>query len=144
MVSQRLPPKIRTPAWFHCTSILCARSSFFIDYQDFKFLGHQMLPKVILAHSDARESTKSVKRPIIMFCGGVDTIGSLPSFYLGGIALVDLQTMQPIWEVPISMTSELGTPVTQNPIDIAVVDGKLRIYCLPDQHNSTLYVYEAA
>ena len=118
-------------------------SSFFIDYQDCKFLGHHMLPKVISAHSDARESTKSVKRPI-MFCGGVVTIDSLPSFNLGGIALVDLQTIQPIWEVPISMTSELGTPVTQNPIDIAVVDGKLRIYCLPDQHNSTLYVYEAA
>ncbi len=77
-----------------------------------------------------------------MFCGGVATIGS--SFNLGGIALVDLETMQPLWEVPIAMTSDLGVSMTQNPIDIAVVDSKLRIYCLPDQHNSTLYIYEAA
>lgn len=49
-----------------------------------------------------------------------------------------------LWEVPISLTSDLGTSMTENPIDIAVVDGKLRIYCLPDQHNSTLYVYDAA
>jgi hypothetical protein len=117
-------------------------SSHFIDYQDCKFLGHHSLPNVMTAHSDAPESTKSVKRPI-MFCGGVATIGSSSSFSLGGIALVDLQTMQPIWEVPIAMTSELGSPVTQNPIDIAVVDGKLRIYCLPDLHNATLYVFEA-
>jgi len=117
-------------------------SSFFIDYQDCKFLGHHMLPRVLSAHSDAVESTKRVEQPI-MFCGGVATIGSFPSIDLGGIALVNLQTMQPIWEVPITMTSALGSPVTQNAIDIAVVDGKLRIYCLPDQHNSTLYVYEA-
>ncbi|OKP01054.1 hypothetical protein PENSUB_7635 [Penicillium subrubescens] len=111
--------------------------SFFIDYQDCKFLGHYALPEAMAA----RVSDQGSKRPI-MFCGGVATIGS--SFHLGGIALVDLQTMLPLWEVPIAMTSDLGASVTQNPIDIAVVDGKLRIYCLPDQHNSTLYVYEAA
>lgn len=111
--------------------------SFFVDYQDCKFLGHYALPDAMAV----RASDQGTKRPI-MFCGGVATIGS--SFYLGGIALVDLQTMLPLWEVPIAMTSDLGASVTQNPIDIAVVDGKLRIYCLPDQHNSTLYVYEAA
>jgi hypothetical protein len=111
--------------------------SFFIDYQDCKFLGHYALPDAMAA----RVSDQGRKRPI-MFCGGVATIGS--TFHLGGIALVDLQTMLPLWEVPIAMTSDLGASVTQNPVDIAVVDGKLRIYCLPDQHNSTLYVYEAA
>jgi hypothetical protein len=111
--------------------------SFYIDYQDCKFLGHYALPDAMAARANDQGS----KRPI-MFCGGVATIGS--SFHLGGIALVDLQTMLPLWEVPIAMTSDLGASVTQNPIDIAVVDGKLRIYCLPDQHNSTLYVYEAA
>lgn len=111
--------------------------SFFIDYQDCKFIGHHALPDAMAARVGNKGSTRS-----LMFCGGVATIGS--SFHLGGIALVDLQTMSPLWEVPIAMTSDLGASVTQNPIDIAVVDGKLRIYCLPDQHNSTLYVYEAA
>ncbi|KAJ5913103.1 hypothetical protein N7504_001986 [Penicillium tannophilum] len=113
--------------------------SFFVDYQDCKFLGHHVLPSAMSARFGGWNPTRA-----IMFCGGVATIeSSSSSFNLGGIALVDLQTMLPLWEVPISLTSDLGTSMTQNPIDIAVVDGKLRIYCLPDQHNSTLYVYEA-
>lgn len=108
--------------------------SSYIDYQDCKFLGHQELPSTMAA-----ESGPNAVRSI-MFCGGVASIGS---FNLGGIALVDLETMLPLWELPIAMISDLGTPVTQNPIDVAVVNDKLRIYCLPDQHNSTLYVYEA-
>lgn len=77
-----------------------------------------------------------------MFCSGVATIGSIPLFDLGGSALVDMVIVQPIWELPITMMSVLGTPVAQNPIDIAVVDGRLRIHSLPDKHNSTLYVFE--
>lgn len=106
----------------------------FIDYQDCKFLGHQELPGPMSAEFGA-----GAVRPV-MFCGGVAEIGT---FYLGGIALVDLETMLPLWELPVSMTSDLGASVTQNPIDITVIDDKLRIYCLPDEFNSTLYVYEA-
>ncbi|KAK9326911.1 hypothetical protein V1520DRAFT_358499 [Lipomyces starkeyi] len=51
--------------------------------------------------------------------------------------------MIPVAEVPITMTSDLGVPVTQNPMDVTIVDGRLRFYFMPDQHNSTLYVYEA-
>lgn len=108
--------------------------SSYIDYQDCKFLGHQALPPDMSA-----EFGRNAIRPV-MFCGGVATVGT---FNLGGIALVDLETMLPLWELPIAMVSDLGAPVTQNPIDVAVVNGKFRIYCLPDQHTSTLYVYEA-
>lgn len=108
--------------------------SWYVDYQDCKFLGHQQLPNNVAA-----QFGRNAIRPV-MFCSGVASIGS---FNLGGIALVDIPTMTPIWEVPISMVSDLGAPVTQNPTDVAVVNNKLRIYCLPDQHNSTLYVYEA-
>ncbi|KAJ5573747.1 uncharacterized protein N7459_008174 [Penicillium hispanicum] len=114
--------------------------SFFVDYQDCKFLGHHDLPAIMAARLGFSGGQASARA--LMFCGGVATIRS--SFNLGGIALVDLQTMLPVWEVPIALTSDLGAPLTQNPIDIAVVDDKLRIYCLPDQHNSTLYVYEAS
>lgn len=114
--------------------------SFFVDYQDCKFMGHHSLPGAWNTRLGAQNGTKRG----IMFCGGVATMQfSSSSFDLGGIALVDLQTMLPLWEVPITLTSDLGVSLTENPIDIAVVDGKLRIYCLPDQHNSTLYVYEA-
>ena len=102
--------------------------SFYIDYQDCKFLGHPVI----------------YDRRAVMLCGGVATLGSGTSAYnLGGIALVDTLSMVPLAEVPITMTSDLGAPVTQNPIDVDIVDGKLRFYFMPDQHNSTLYVYEA-
>ncbi|KAJ9206301.1 hypothetical protein DTO021D3_9094 [Paecilomyces variotii] len=112
--------------------------SFFTDYQDCKFLGHHLPPSSILQQSSI--NIENTKRPL-MLCGGVATISD---YNLGGLALVDLQTMLPVWEVPMSLTSDLGTPLTQNPVDVAVVDGKLRVYCLPDQHVSTLYVIEAA
>ena len=98
--------------------------SYFVDYQDCKWLGHS-------GFYGGRS---------VMLCSGVATIGT---YNLGGIALVDVETMEPLAEVPIAMESALGVRVTQNPVDASVVDGKLRLYWLPDQHNSTLYVYEA-
>lgn len=102
--------------------------SYYVDYQDCKFLGHSK-------YYDGRP---------IMLCGGVATIGSGPTEYnLGGIALVDIETMIPLAEVPITLQSKLGAPLTQNPIEASVEDGKLRLYLMPDQHDSTLYVIEA-
>lgn len=102
--------------------------SYFVDYQDCKFLGHAEL----YGH-----------RPV-MLCSGVATIGSgATAFNLGGIAIVDVETMLPLAEVPIAMTSAKGVPVTENPVDASVENGRLRLYWLPDQHNSTLYIYEA-
>ncbi|KAJ3745130.1 hypothetical protein DFH05DRAFT_1535278 [Lentinula detonsa] len=83
----------------------------------------------------------SNQRPL-MLCSGVATIGT--GLNLGGIAIVDVESMIPLLEIPITMTSDAGTLVTQNPVDLNVSeDGQLRLYWLPDQHNSTLYVYEA-
>ena len=74
--------------------------SYYVDYQDCKFLGH---PKLYGYRST-------------MLCNGVATIGSGNSSYnLGGIALVDTETMTPLAEVPIAMRSSLGAPLTQNP-----------------------------
>jgi len=102
--------------------------SFYIDYQDCKFLGHP----AVYNH-----------RPV-MLCGGIAGYASpSPGFYLGGIAIVDAMNMVPLAEVPITLTSDLGYPITTNPIDVDVVDGNLRFYFFPDQHNSTLDVFEA-
>lgn len=102
--------------------------SYFVDYQDCKFLGHAV------QYDD---------RPV-MLCSGVATIGGgVTAFNLGGIAIVDVETMLPLAEVPITMTSALGVPVTENPVNVSVENGRLRLYWLPDQHNSTLYIYEA-
>jgi hypothetical protein len=102
--------------------------SYFVDYQDCKFLGHSAL------YDD---------RPV-MLCGGVATLGNGDSAYnLGGIAIVDVEIMITLDEVVITLTSAMGLPLTQNPIDASVEDEELRLYLLPDQHNSTLYVIEA-
>lgn len=98
--------------------------SYFVDYQDCKWLGRSEF-------YDGRS---------VMLCSGVATIGT---YNLGGVALVDVETMVPLAEVPITLESALGARLTQNPVDVSVADGKLRFYWMPDQHNSTLYIYEA-
>lgn len=102
--------------------------SFYVDYQDCKFLGHH--PTAFSQHLRA-----------LMICSGVASLTL--NVTIGGVAVVDVATMIPIMEAPLTITSDLGVPITQNPFDVGVVDGKLRMYFLPDLHNSTLYVYEA-
>lgn len=87
-----------------------------------------------------------------MLCSGVASLPSLPpppessdssqSYVLGGIALVDTQTMEPVFEMPVTLESERGVRMTMNPFDVKVVDGRLRFYWAPDQRNTTLYIYE--
>jgi hypothetical protein len=98
--------------------------SYFVDYQDCKWLGH----------------SKFYNGKSVMLCSGVATVGG---YNLGGVALVDVDTMVPLAEVPIALQSALGVTMTQNPVDVSVENGKLRFYWMPDQRNSTLYVYEA-
>ncbi|KLJ13672.1 hypothetical protein EMPG_11385 [Blastomyces silverae] len=95
--------------------------SFFIDYQDCKFLGYPVL------YGGERA---------VMICAGV-------SGRTGGLALVDMKSMVPLAEVPLSMKSSWGGVITQNPFDVDVVDGRLRGYFMPDLLIGTVYVYEA-
>lgn len=95
--------------------------SHFVDYQDCKYLGPW--------------SSRT-----LMLCSGVASLDE--KYSLGGVALVDIDTMQPVAEVPVPLRSEAGVRMTQNPVDVSVHDGRLRFYWVPDQH-STLYIYEA-
>ncbi|KAM6483872.1 hypothetical protein HDV62DRAFT_356898 [Trichoderma sp. SZMC 28011] len=99
--------------------------SYFVDYQDCKWLGR----------------SEFYKGASVMLCSGVTALDG--GYSLGGIALVHTETMQPLAEVPIMLKSALGVRMTQNPMDVSVENGKLRFYWLPDQRNSTLYIYEA-
>ncbi|ETI27683.1 hypothetical protein G647_00132 [Cladophialophora carrionii CBS 160.54] len=100
--------------------------TFFVDYQDCKFLGH----------------SKHYHYRAVMVCSGVATLAV--NVTVGGLALVDVETMVPLYEVPVMMKSALGTVMTQNPFDIRwnSADETMRVYFLPDQHNSTVYIYE--
>lgn len=99
--------------------------SYFVDYQDCKWLGR----------------SEFYHGASVMLCSGVAAMDG--GYSLGGIALVDAETMQPLAEVPVMLESALGVRMTQNPMDVSVESAKLRFYWLPDQRNSTLYVYEA-
>jgi len=51
--------------------------------------------------------------------------------------------MVPLVEVMLTTVSDLSGLVTQNRMDVDVVDDRLRVCFLPEQHNSTLHGYEA-
>ncbi|ROT41627.1 hypothetical protein SODALDRAFT_272337 [Sodiomyces alkalinus F11] len=101
--------------------------SHWVDYQDCKFLG-------------CVETGPYAGRPV-MLCSGVATLQD--GTQVGGMAIVDALTMVPLMEVPITLRTDKGVLVTKNPVDVDVVGGKMRLYFLPEEHDSTLYVYEA-
>ena len=117
--------KAAVPPAFTVPRAVMKNPSHYTDYQDCKFLGH---------------SQRYGFRPV-MLCSGIT---SLYGTTIGGVALVDMESMVPLYEVPVTMVSDRGTLVTKNPMDVAIVDGKMRLFFLPDERNSTLYVYEPA
>ncbi len=97
-----------------------ANPSFYIDYQDCHYAGnHKML------------------------CGGLKTYkNGSTSYTLGGLDLVDLTTYQPVHQVPITLRSPTGRPMTQNPYWLETTPTGLRAYFLPDDDKATLFIYE--
>jgi hypothetical protein len=113
---------------FRTPNKIVRNPSHLIDYQDCKFLGH----------------ARAYDGEPVMLCSGISTLsinGRLGM--LGGLALVQVETMVPLAEIPVTMTTASGVPLTQNPMDVRVEDGKLRFYFVPEQGNSTLYIIEA-
>ncbi|SPQ21850.1 bfc5d6b2-de6e-4761-825d-be9714ad474a [Thermothielavioides terrestris] len=60
-----------------------------------------------------------------MLCSGIASPGCV-AHVIGGIALVNVESMV----------------ATMTPMDVAVVDGKLGPFILPDERNPTLCIYE--
>jgi Family of unknown function (DUF6454) len=114
----------------HCdssaTHISTVRNkNYFLDYQDCKFLGHP----------------RAYNHRAVMLCGGVTTLTN--NCTVGGMSIVDMETMVAVDEVPMMLLSDLGLPLTQNAIDWDVMDGKLTVYMAPDVGNTTIYVVQA-
>lgn len=112
---------------FSMPSAKVTNPSHWIDYQDCKFLGRV-------------ETGPYAGRPV-MLCSGIATLQD--GTQVGGIAIVDTLTMVPLMEIPITLRTDKGVLVTKNPVDVDVAGGKMRLYFLPEEHSSTLYVYEA-
>ncbi len=82
-----------------------------------------------------------------MLCTGVTEIrpsADAQPFRLGGLELIDLQDGRPLHQVPILLWTERGLDMTHNPAWIESTATGLRAYFIPEDDNSTLYVFEAA
>lgn len=116
--------RLRTPS-IAPAGALRLNHSFYVDYQDNQYIGGgEMLYTGLTAYRRAGK----------------------PSFPLGGIEIVDLNKGMAVHQVPVQLWSP-GTDVimTQNPSFFeAAEENKLRGYFMPEDDNSTLFVYEAS
>jgi len=96
-------------------------TSHYVDYQDCKYLGGRA-----------------------MLCSGLAAIGQAPSpgFRLGGLDLVSLADGRPLHQTPVPLWTPGGTVMTQNPFWIEPSAAGLRVYFMPEDDRSTIYVYD--
>jgi hypothetical protein len=96
--------------------------SHYVDYQDCKYAGRGA-----------------------MLCGGVSELRGGPggtSIRLGGLELVDLGDGRPLHQVPVALWTSGGLPMTRNPLWVEPAATGLRVYFMPEDDRSVLYVYE--
>jgi hypothetical protein len=80
-----------------------------------------------------------------MLCGGLTVLrpdSPAPAFRLGGLELVDLADGRPVHQVPIQLWLSSGAVMTQNPMWIETTATGLRAYFMPEDDQSTIYVYD--
>jgi hypothetical protein len=95
-------------------------SSFYVDYQDCKYLGRDE-----------------------MLCGGLSNYQrGTTRFSLGGLELIDLASGRAVHQLPLELWTASGLPMTQNPFWLEPTERGLRAYFLPEDQRSTLYVFE--
>ena len=105
-------------------SLRTPNPSHYVDYQDCQYAGRGR-----------------------MLCAGIAGIrqaGSGRALTLGGFDLVDLRDGRPLHQVPVPLWTDGGLAMTRNPIWLEAGTHALRAYFMPEDDNSTLYVYEAA
>jgi Family of unknown function (DUF6454) len=81
-----------------------------------------------------------------MLCSGLNTYRMKPEsppFPLGGLELVDLKTDRPLHQIPVALWTDGGKVMTQNPFWIETSAAGLRLYFMPEDDKSRLFVYEA-
>ncbi|MBA2668104.1 MAG: hypothetical protein H0U69_13830 [Trueperaceae bacterium] len=105
-------------------SLRTLNTQHYIDYQDCQYVG------------DAR-----------MLCSGLTNYrmdAESPVFPLGGLELVDLRSGLPIHQVPVRLYTqgENRRVLTQNPFFVETSDAGLRVYFVPEDDTSHLFVYD--
>jgi hypothetical protein len=81
-----------------------------------------------------------------MICSGITELpqqGSATAKYeLGGLALLDMKTMDMVHELPITLVSPHGHAVTRNPVFLENTKQGLKMHAVPDDDQSSMLVYE--
>lgn len=101
-------------------------SSHYVDYQDGQYVGEEKM--ILSGISDLTIST------------GLNS----QSFELGGLALIDMKTLETIHEVPITEFSPQGHVITRNPVFVENAGQELRLYAVPDDDQGSMLVYETS
>ncbi|WCK53407.1 DUF6454 family protein [Aneurinibacillus sp. Ricciae_BoGa-3] len=99
-------------------------ASFYVDYQDGHYVGQG---KMILS------GVTEFPNP---------AAGNAKPFELGGLALVDMKTLNTIREVPVTELSPQGHVITRNPVFLEKAGQEMRLYAVPDDDHGSLLVYE--
>jgi len=63
---------------------------------------------------------------------------------LGGIALIDGSDGRIVHEIPVPLWTERGQPMNQNPFYCTSTETGLRFHFIPEDNDSTMYVYDVA
>ena len=80
----------------------------------------------------------------LMLCSGLVNYARDENitFAFGGLELVNLNTGLPIYQLPVTQWTESGLVMTQNPFFAETRGEGLRFYFMPEDDNSTIYVYD--
>jgi hypothetical protein len=82
-----------------------------------------------------------------MICSGITELpqqgSATAKFELGGVALLDMKTMDMVSELPITLFSPHGHVVTRNPVFLESTKQGIKMYAVPDDDKSSMLVYEA-
>lgn len=101
--------------------IMAANPSHYIDYQDCHHAGDGQ-----------------------MLCSGLNKyeVPEVGEVALGGLELVDLETGRPVHQVPVPLWVGPDLAMTNNPAVCEAVQAGLRCHFMPEDDESTLFVYE--
>ena len=106
------------------TSPYVLNHSHYIDYQDCEYSGqHLAICSGLATYYDAASNTR---------------------LRLGGLELLDLEENRPVYQVPFPYWTESGLPMTQNPVFMELNGTTLRLYAMPEDNQSQIYIYEAS
>ncbi len=102
-------------------AVMTLNASHYIDYQDCQYVAQGK-----------------------MLCSGLSSypLENGATFKMGGLELIDLSTMQPSFQLPVTLSTESGALLTQNPFYAEQrQDSDLILYFVPEDNESVIYGY---